>query len=102
MSDKTTAAIISELEKSLPTKGLRIVKLDEPITSSYSEEWEIQDNCGWIYARLGICDGIYKYAVFKDLLFSTESQSLFDFVKSAITQAHSLTLVEQIYVCSQF
>jgi hypothetical protein len=35
---KTTEFIISELQKSLSFKGLKINKLDSPVTRGYSEE----------------------------------------------------------------
>lgn len=43
---KTTELIIAELQKSLSLKGLNINKLDSPVTSGYSEEWDIQAGRG--------------------------------------------------------
>lgn len=37
---KTTEFIISELQQSLSFKRLKINKLDSPVTSGYSEEWD--------------------------------------------------------------
>lgn len=51
---KTTELIIAELQKSFSFKGLKINKLDSPVTSGYSQEWDIQDSDGWNYAGFGV------------------------------------------------
>ncbi|MDF0556398.1 hypothetical protein [Kamptonema sp. UHCC 0994] len=90
MEHSVTTAIISELEKSLLAKGLKIVKLDEPVSQGYSEEWEIQDSEGWIYAGFGIKNGSYKYNLVTNDSLPFEAQSTIDWVKNEIIRAHQL------------
>jgi hypothetical protein len=60
---KATELIISEQQKSLSFKGLKINKLDSPITSGYPEEWDIQDSEGWNYAGFGVKNSGYEYTL---------------------------------------
>jgi hypothetical protein len=87
---KATELIISEQQKSLSFKGLKINKLDSPITSGYSEEWDIQDSEGWDYAGFGIKNGSYEYALASNKSLPFEAQSTIDWVQSEIVRVHRL------------
>lgn len=87
---KTTELIISELQKSLSFKGLKINKLDSPVTSGYSEEWDIQDSEGWNYAGFGVKNGGYEYTLASNNSLPFEAQSTIDWVQGEIVRAHRL------------
>ena len=87
---KTTELIIAELQKSLSLKGLKINKLDFPVTSGYSEEWDIQDSEGWNYAGFGVKNGGYEYALAPNKSLPFEAQSTIDWVQAEIIRVHQL------------
>ncbi|MEG3872369.1 MULTISPECIES: hypothetical protein [unclassified Microcoleus] len=87
---KTTELIIAELQKSLSFKGLKINKLDSPVTSGYSEEWDIQDSYGWNYAGFGVKNGGYEYALAPNKSLPFEAQSTIDWVQAEIIRVHQL------------
>lgn len=87
---KTTQFIISELQKSLSFKGLKVNKLDFPVTSGYSEEWDIQDNEGWNYAGFGVKNGGYEYTLAPNKSLPFEAQSTIDWVQGEIIRVHQL------------
>lgn len=87
---KTTELIISELQKSLSFKGLKINKLDSPVTRGYSEEWDIQDSDGWNYAGFGVKNGSYEYALAPNKSLPFEAQSTIDWVQGEIIRVHQL------------
>jgi hypothetical protein len=87
---KTTELIISELQKSLSFKGLKINKLDSPVTSGDSEEWDIQDSEGWNYAGFGVKNGGYEYTLASNKFFPFEAQSTIDWVQSEIVRVHQV------------
>lgn len=87
---KTTELIIAELQKSLSFKGLKINKLDSPVTSGYSEEWDIQDSDGWNYAGFGVKDGRYEYTLAPNKSLPFEAQSTIDWVQAEIIRVHQL------------
>jgi hypothetical protein len=87
---KTTELIISELQKSLSFKGLKINKLDSPVTRGYSEEWDIQDSEGWNYAGFGVKNGSYEYTLASNKSLPFEAQSTIDWVQSEIVRVHQL------------
>jgi hypothetical protein len=87
---KTTEFIISELQKSLSFKELKINKLDSPVTSGYSEEWDIQDSDGWNYAGFGVKNGGYEYTLASNKSLPFEAQSTIDWVQGEIVRAHRL------------
>lgn len=87
---KTTELIIAELQKSLSLKGVKINKLDFPVTSGYSEEWDIQDSDGWNYAGFGVKNGGYEYTLASNKSLPFEAQSTIDLVQSEIIRVHQL------------
>jgi hypothetical protein len=87
---KTTELIIAELQKSLSFKGLKFNKLDSPVTSGYSEEWDIQDSEGWNYAGFGVKNGGYEYALAPNKSLPFEAQSTIDWVQAEIIRVHQL------------
>jgi hypothetical protein len=87
---KTTELIISELQKSLSFKGLKINKLDSPVTRGYSEEWDIQDSEGWNYAGFGVKNGSYEYTLASNNSLPFEAQSTIDWVQGEIIRVHQL------------
>ena len=87
---KTTELIISELQKSLSFKGLKINKLDSPVTRGYSEEWDIQDSEGWNCAGFGVKDGGYEYTLASNKSLPFEAQSTIDWVQSEIVRVYQL------------
>ena len=87
---KTAELIISELEKSLFFKELKINKLDSPVTRGYSEEWDIQDSEGWNYAGFGVKNGGYEYTLASNKSLPFEAQSTIDWVQSEIVRVHQL------------
>jgi hypothetical protein len=87
---KTTEFIISELQKSLSFKGLKINKLDSPVTRGYSEEWDIQDSEGWNYAGFGVKNGGYEYTLASNKSLPFEAQSTIDWVQSEMVRVHQV------------
>jgi hypothetical protein len=87
---KTTEIIISELQKSLSFKGLKINKLDSPLTRGYSEEWDIQDSEGWNYGGFGVKNGGYEYTLAPNNSLPFEAQSTIDLVQGEIVRSHRL------------
>ena len=87
---KTTEFIISELQKSLSFKELKINKLDSPVTSGYSEEWDIQDSDGWNYAGFGVKNGGYEYTFASNQSLPFEAQPTIDWVQGEIVRVHRL------------
>ena len=87
---KTTELIIAELQKSLSFKGLKLNKLDSPVTSGYSEEWDIQDSEGWNYAGFGVKKGGYEYTLAPNKSLPFEGQSTIDWVQAEIIRVHQL------------
>ena len=87
---KTTELIIAELQKSLSFKGLKINKLDSPVTSGYSQEWDIQDSEGWNYAGFGVKNGGYEYTLAPNKSLPFEAQSTIDWTQAEIIRVHQL------------
>jgi len=87
---KTAEIIISELQKSLSFKGLKINKLDSPVTRGYSAEWDIQDSEGWNYAGFGVKDGGYEYTLASNKSLPFEAQPTIDWVQDEIIRVHQL------------
>jgi hypothetical protein len=77
-------------QKSLSFKGLKINKLDSPVTSGYSEEWDIQDSEGWNYAGFGVKNGSYEYTLASNKSLPFEAQSTINWVQGEIVRSHRL------------
>lgn len=86
----TTELIIADLQKSLSFKGLKINKLDSPVTSGYSQEWDIQDSNGWNYAGFGVKNGGYEYTLAPNKSLPFEAQSTIDWAQAEIIRVHQL------------
>ncbi|MEG4007683.1 hypothetical protein QUA41_17485 [Microcoleus sp. Pol11C1] len=86
----TAELIIAELQKSLSFKGLKINKLDSPVTNGYSEEWDIQDSEGWNYAGFGVKNGGCEYTLASNKSLPFEAQPTIDWVQAEIIRVHQL------------
>lgn len=58
-----TTKIVTALANLVRERGLKLDKLDEPISAGYTEQWIVRDREDWNYAGFGIVGQDYRYSL---------------------------------------
>jgi hypothetical protein len=81
-----TTQIVTALADLVRERGLRLDKLDEPISAGYTEQWIVRDGEDWNYAGFGIVGQGYRYCLANLDVLPFEARETIDWLESEIVR----------------